>query len=103
MPQLLSSDVDFDGLTQCRGGQPSWVAASRTALVASPARSRSSGSSSCVATTRNSAASSAAPCPASWLGWRHLVPNWSSTSGGLGIFVYQSAEPVATSEAKAGR
>jgi hypothetical protein len=33
----------------------------------------------------------------------HLwVPNWSSTSCDLGVFVYQSAEQVATSEAKLG-
>jgi hypothetical protein len=31
------------------------------------------------------------------------VPNWSSTSCGLGIFVYQSTEPIATSDAKLGR
>ena len=31
------------------------------------------------------------------------VPNRSSTSGDLGIFVDQPAEPVAASEAKAGR
>jgi len=30
------------------------------------------------------------------------VPNWSSTSGGLGIFVDQSAKPIVASEAKAG-
>jgi hypothetical protein len=28
------------------------------------------------------------------------VPNWSSTSGDLGIFVYQSLEPIVTSDAK---
>jgi hypothetical protein len=31
------------------------------------------------------------------------VPNWSSTSCDLGIFVYQSPEPIATSDAKLGR
>jgi hypothetical protein len=30
------------------------------------------------------------------------VPNWSSVSGGLGIFVDQSAEPVVTSDVKVG-
>jgi hypothetical protein len=31
------------------------------------------------------------------------VPNWSSTSCDLGIFVYQSPEPIVTSDAKLGR
>jgi hypothetical protein len=31
------------------------------------------------------------------------VPNWSSTSGDLGVFVDQSAEPVAASDVKVGR
>jgi hypothetical protein len=31
------------------------------------------------------------------------VPNWSSTSCDLGIFVDQSAEPIAASDAKLGR
>jgi hypothetical protein len=30
------------------------------------------------------------------------VPNWSSTSCDLGIFVYQPAEQIATSKAKLG-
>jgi putative transposase len=30
------------------------------------------------------------------------VPNWSSTSCDLGVFVYQPAEPIATSETKLG-
>jgi len=30
------------------------------------------------------------------------VPNWSSTSGDLGVFVDQPAEPVATSQATLG-
>jgi len=30
------------------------------------------------------------------------VPNWSSTSGDLGVFVYRSTEPIAPSEAKLG-
>jgi hypothetical protein len=28
------------------------------------------------------------------------VPNWSSTSGDLGVFVYQPGEQIATSEVK---
>jgi transposase-like protein len=31
------------------------------------------------------------------------VPNWSSTSGDLGVFVDQSPEPIATSDARLGR
>src|ERR671916_294007 len=31
------------------------------------------------------------------------VPNWSSASCGLGVFVDQSPEPIATSDAKRGR
>jgi len=31
------------------------------------------------------------------------VPNWSSTSCDLGVFVDQSTEPIATSDAKLGR
>jgi hypothetical protein len=30
------------------------------------------------------------------------VPNWSSTSCDLGVFVYQPAEQIATSEMKRG-
>jgi hypothetical protein len=30
------------------------------------------------------------------------VPNWSSTSYDLGIFVYQSTEPITTSDARLG-
>jgi hypothetical protein len=30
------------------------------------------------------------------------VPNWSSTSGDLGVFAYQPAEQIVTSEAKLG-
>jgi hypothetical protein len=30
------------------------------------------------------------------------VPNWSSTSGDPGVFVYQPVEPIATSDAKVG-
>jgi hypothetical protein len=33
---------------------------------------------------------------------RLWVPDWSSTLCGLGIFVYQSAESIATSEARLG-
>jgi hypothetical protein len=31
------------------------------------------------------------------------VPNWSSTSCDLGVFVDQSTEPIATSDARLGR
>jgi hypothetical protein len=31
------------------------------------------------------------------------VPNWSSTSCDLGVFVYQSTEPIASSDARLGR
>jgi hypothetical protein len=31
------------------------------------------------------------------------VPNWSSTSCDLGVFVDQSTEPIAASDAKRGR